>query len=394
MKYIDNKIENGIDYDWKKIFSEFNKLNIPKYVYNPCKLPLNRKDVAWFWTLSERSKGKTTNLLLLGMIVHKQYNSPIQYIRQTKEMLSPSISNTLFSTILKFNYVEKITDGKYNNVMLFHRNWFYIQTNENGIIEEKSDKPFMTMLCIEEYERYKSVYNAPQGDFIIVDEILSKNYYPNEFIHLCDLIMTIKRDRLSTKIMCLANMIDLESQYFHEFEIYEALQTLNVGEKDIIENPKGAKVFVEILPSNESTRTKERNISNKIYWGFKNQKLVGITGGDWVKNQCQHTPDFDFEILSKNIYVEIYGRFYALDICTSENVPLFIHIHKATKTYDDSVIYSFSERKDKRYRFSQGIGDRLDKFVWDFCWNNNLFYYTDNSIASTIEKYYEKSFDI
>ena len=64
-EYIDGDRLNGLDYDFTAIKKEFKKLKIPADVYNPTHLPL--QDCKWFITMSERARGKTTNLLLLGL---------------------------------------------------------------------------------------------------------------------------------------------------------------------------------------------------------------------------------------------------------------------------------------------------------------------------------------
>mgnify|MGYP003304829880 CR=1 FL=1 len=65
LEYINNNPLDGIKYDYKAVRKEFKKLGIPKTVYDPCHLPL--ESCSWLVTLSERARGKTTNLLLMGM---------------------------------------------------------------------------------------------------------------------------------------------------------------------------------------------------------------------------------------------------------------------------------------------------------------------------------------
>ena len=42
MKYINNDIQCGIEYDWRKVKDEFRKLNIPKDVYSQMHLPFDK----------------------------------------------------------------------------------------------------------------------------------------------------------------------------------------------------------------------------------------------------------------------------------------------------------------------------------------------------------------
>ena len=114
-EYIDGKETNGLKYDFTLIRKEVKKLKIPQEFYNPIKCPFEK--CKWFVNLSDRSTGKTTNWILLGMIMNKLYGTTIQYIRQTNDMITPRNSKNLFDTILSCGYVEKITEGEYNTIV-------------------------------------------------------------------------------------------------------------------------------------------------------------------------------------------------------------------------------------------------------------------------------------
>ena len=114
IKYYENNPRYGIMYDWNLIKKEYKKLGCPKDVYNPYKF----HDVVsgkYIIDISERDTGKTTNWMLLAMTINKLYGSEIIYIRERTDMITPKNSKELFKTILQFDYVEKLTDGKYNN---------------------------------------------------------------------------------------------------------------------------------------------------------------------------------------------------------------------------------------------------------------------------------------
>ena len=123
IEYHDNDKKKGIKYDFNVIRKEFKRLKIPKDVYNPLTIPLE-------WSkfnvlLSPRSKGKTTNILLLGLIFNKLYGTVLQYIRSSHDMITPSKAGSLFSVIQQNGYIEKLTDGKYNSIKLHWGSWYY-----------------------------------------------------------------------------------------------------------------------------------------------------------------------------------------------------------------------------------------------------------------------------
>ena len=357
IKYIDNDMNKGILYDWNFIFKEYKKLGCPNTVYNPCTIPFSQS--AYQMLLSERSTGKTTNILLIGMLLNKHYGTIPQYIRSSETMIMNKVINELFKTIREFHYVEKITDGKYNDVIYSARKWYYCKV-ENGEVVEKAPSHFMYCLSIDKSETYKSSYNAPTGDFIIFDEFIGTRYRMNEFVLFMDLLKTIIRDRECCKIILLANTIDKHSEYFNEFEIYDDIQLLEVGDNEIITTEKGTKIYVELLADKKEKGNKLA--LNKIYFGFKNPKINSITGGEWATNNYPHCQD-GYRVLKRGIYIDYHDKLLALDLVEYDDIGLCINVHKAVRTYDDSIIYSLKQPIDKRYRYYLGMGDRIDKLI-------------------------------
>ena len=78
-EYINGNPLNGVIYDFKFLRKEYQKLKCPPEVYNPCALPF--ETCKWFVILSERARGKTTNLLLFGLLIFWHYHTGICYLR-------------------------------------------------------------------------------------------------------------------------------------------------------------------------------------------------------------------------------------------------------------------------------------------------------------------------
>lgn len=356
--YKDNEQEKGIVYDWKKIAKEYKKLNCPKWVYDPTKIPWN--SVAFVNLLSERETGKTTNLLLYGMVMNKLYGTQIQYVRATETEIMNKTINDLFNTILTYDYIYKIT-GKYHDVIYKARRWYFCNFNNEGKVEEIAPEHFMMCLSIDKQLNYKSGYNAPLGDFLIFDEYIGKYYRMNEFVDFMQLTSTIFRSRECCKIIMLANTTNIESEYFNELEIYDEVHAMEEGKPDIFTTPLGTRIYVEIL-KNEIKREKKK-IVNSLYYGFKNPQLKSITGGGWAMNNYPHI-ERGWEMKEAGLYLLQNNKLLALDFVEYPDKGLYINCHKASKTYDDSIIYTLSELKDSRYRFALGSGnDNLSKFV-------------------------------
>ena len=384
MKYINNDIQCGIEYDWRKVKEEFRKLNIPKDVYSPMHLPFDK--AKYNVLLSERSRGKTTNILLLGMCMHKLYGTTIEYIRKKEDQITKKITINLFTTILEYDYIEKLTDGKYNSIWYNARRWYYCLVDEDGNVIEKAPTHFMSMLSIDRNETYKSGYNAPRGDFIVYDEFISKYYYADEFLYFTDLLKTIIRDRLSPIIFMLSNMIDKNSEYLDELMISDQVMLMTVGDSSLITTKKGTNIYVELLEMSKKTITPRRQLSNKLYFGFDNPKLINITGGDWVVENYPHIPKkIEYESVITNIFMKFSSNFIRLEVVTY-NDQFFVFCTKFTSViYDDSIILTLEPPDKSNEIYGLGRG-KVFKFIWGL-YDDKRFRYQSNTIGAWIDKY-------
>lgn len=358
VRYVDNDIDKGIIVDWKLIRKKYKQLGCPNDVYDPCTLPLGK--ATYYTLLSERKTGKTTNVLLIGMLLYMEYGIITQYIRATENMIQRRNTAELFATIIKYGYIEKITDGKYNNVTYYARKWHFCFVDETGEVIDTDPNHFMFCLAVELSETYKSSYNCPTGDWIVFDEFIRKTYRFNEFVDFIDVLSTIIRNRLTANIIMLANTIDKHSEYFNELEIYDDIQTIEVGQRETITTELGTKIYVELISDKHDKN--EKKIYNSLYFGFKNSKINAVTGGEWAVNNYPHIQR-GFETMLRGLYIEYHGRLLALDIVKYPDIGLCINVHTAFKTYPDSIIYTLQEPKDKRYRYYMGTGTKLDRLI-------------------------------
>lgn len=376
IKYYDNEIKKGIIYDHKAIKAEYKKLGCPKDVYNPCKLPLD--EAKYFALLSERSTGKTTNLLLLGMLYNWHYGTEMIYIRKLESMIFKKELDGLFKTIREYGYIEKVTGGRWNNCEYYAGKWRYTNIDENGVVVEKAAEHFMRCLAVNRREVYKSSMVSVKGDFIIYDEFISDRYGLNEFVAFCDLLKTVIRDRLSPLVFMLANTIDKHSEYFHEMEIYEEIQLIEVGKSEIIKTQKGTKVFVELI--RDAKEIEEKRRLNTLFFGFLNPKISSITGEGWAISNYPHI-ERGYKTIQHGVYIEYHGRYLELEIVEYEGKGVYILVHRASEVYEDSVIYSNADHLDGRYRFHLGDGCGLDNFIkWAIV--NHRILFQDNSCGT------------
>lgn len=383
LKYYDGEKKKGIVYDFNLIRKEFKKLKTPKDVYNPLTIPLD--SAKYFLLLSERGIGKTTQLLLLGLCMHKLYGTTITYIRQKELMLMPKYSGTLFDVIKKFGYIEILTDGEYNTLYYKSRRWYYAKTNENGEIAEICPDFICYMASLDQTEEMKSGLNLPIGDFILFDEFIGSYYYPDEFVKFEDLISTIIRKRYSPIIFLSANTIDPYSPYFREFEIEDDIHKMELGDNILVTTDRGTKIYVELIKDVKS-KSKVKSFFNSLFFGFKNPKLTAITGdGNWALDSYPHPPK-DFDRVHYGIFIEFHGKLCALDICENENVGYFVLCHRATRTYEDSVIFVDRQELTRCEVYDIKEFD-IGKTIIDF-YTRRKFYYTDNTLGNLVTNFF------
>lgn len=372
--------------DWQKIRKEYKKLKCPKDVWNPLTLPLG--ECGYYIVLSDRSRGKTTNALLLGMIMNKIDGSKIEYVRQRREQIMPKFILSLFSTITQYGYVEKITNGEYNTIRNKSRRGYYAHVNENGEMDKISTEPFIHFAGIDECMDLKSTYNSPDSNIIIFDEFISKIYYRDECVDFLDMVSTYFRMRTNGIIMMLANTIDKNSPYFDELSLRDTIDKIHMGENEIVTTSMGTRMYLEILGS---VANNQKQRVNKWFFGFKNPKLASITGAEsWALPEFQHIPkNSKTEIIRRGIFIFHAGKYVALDVVLNNKIGYCIYVHPATIIHEDSIIYTSGNIPDTRYkyRFGDMTYDKLSKLIWGKMYNRNLFFFSDNSTGALVESY-------
>lgn len=367
--------------DHKKARKAYHKLCVPDQYFDPTRCPL--ESAKYFSIVTERATGKTTNVLLYGLICNKLFGTVIQYIRQTDAMLAPKNARALMDTIIACGYVQKLTDGKYNTMVYKSRRWYYAKT-EDGEIIETAPEHCVQCLSVDNNEIYKSSYNAPSGDFIVFDEFCARRHLVDEFISFCDLLSTIIRSRCEgITIWMLGNTIDRYEYYFDELEISDYMKYLAVGESMLVNTSKGTPIYIEIFkPHNMTLKEKV----NKIFFGFGNSRLNAITGDDWLIVPYQHIDTKDErELIDRSHFIIYEKNLVQLDIVNSEKYGLHVVVHKSTNYESKGTYYTCDSVHDMRYKFRYGFS-RIDKMIWTL-YDRKKFFFATNSDAAIVQKY-------
>lgn len=71
---------------------------------------------------------------------------------------------------------------------------------------------------------------------------------------------------------------------------------------------------------------------------------------------------------------------------------MYVAVHRATRTYDDSIIFTIGEidKNNKRFRFGFTPSD---KRLWEL-YKRNKFYYASNDIGSLIDNYVKQALQL
>ena len=391
IKYYDNKEEHGIIIDWPKVWKEYRRIikaaGIKEPIYDPTTAPVN--DAKYFDLLSERASGKTTNWLIVGMILNQMYGTQTQYIRQTEDMIKPSIAGEIFRVIVSYNdgcYVPLITHNKYRGIYIHWKKAYFCNYDEKGKPCDIAEDHFLQFLSIDNNFDYKSTYNAPKGDLIIYDEHIGRNYAPNEFIDFMDLTKSIIRKRKTPIIIMCANTINRNHPHFKELEVSRDIKDLKVGQHKIVTTEKGTRVYIELIGLKQSAIKQE---INRLFYGFNNPKMAAITGSDiaWAFDPVPHIVNDETDVIINRIFhLDCNDVMLQLDIVNTEDRGLIINCHECTRLYKDSVIFTLGEIRQTNQIYGVGKNNPYATLIWRL-YEQNKWYYDSNETGSLVKNY-------
>lgn len=384
--------------NYAKINKEYNKLKMNKSFFH-CVDEHVMNGGKYIMNCSQRSTGKTTSYLVYGILGYVKEECPFAYIRQTLDMITPKASATLFDVVISLGLIEKITNGKYNSCVYKYRKWYLCNRDENGHIIEQDENAFCYMLAINKHMDYKSVLNLPNTYIIIFDEFISDMYMYNEFMMFMDLLSTIIRQKENVLIIMLANTIDIHNKYFREFEIYNDIKSMKIGDKKTIKTKKGTIIDFNFIGVKEEIK-KAKQIINKLYFGFKNENLSAITGegSTWSFDLVQHIPprnEVEYKSMSRDFYLYSIGELYKMEV-VQMNKHLAIFVYEWTnEPHENTIIYTNEFVHDVEAEFPNSIvkynkgDDELSRMIWNE-YEKGHFYYSDNTTGAFVESYLNK----
>lgn len=383
--YINKDPNSGIKYNWKKIMREYKALGIPKeYDYTEI-LPLDNDNLKWYNLNSERSVGKTTNILLLGMVMNKFYDTQIQLVRH--HIAKASYYRELFNTIISYKdgqYIKKLTNGKWNSVKYWQKRFFYSQV-EDGKEVDRSEKPFCVSLSADDCYALCSTYEAPRGDWIILDECFNDRNLPDEFVRFVHLHKTIVRERISDKIFILGNTLDVNNIWYRQLMIQNEIRKLKRGESKIVYTPEKMPIFISFL---DNRMPEKRKIFNNMHYGFNNPELNAIVGnGEWnVKMYAQTCELKDRQILIRGIYFSYHDDLYLEGTFMDSESGKYFEVHPANElsAKRGDVLFTLCLPIEKNQIYFGR--DKLSKLILNMISRKRIVF-SDNETGDLFEKF-------
>lgn len=332
----------------------------------------------------ERSNGKTYATLKHGIETFLKTGKQMAYIRRWREDLRGKRAESLFANHTANGEIERLTNGKFNEVFYFSNKWFLSFYDAEKNKRFPDDIPFCYGFCLSEQEHEKSS-SYPNVTTIVFDEFLTRRIYlPDEFMLFMNLLSTIIRQRDDVKVFMLGNTVNKYCPYFTEMGLKQ-VPVMEQGTIDIYKfGEHGATVAVEYC----STIVKQK-ASNK-YFCFDNQNLQMITGGKWELAVYPHLPT---KYKPDDVLFTYYIQFN--DVTLQGNIiqvgnENFTYIHMKTtpiKDEDNSLIYSLEMNGKPNYKRKLiSTASYIEQQVSRYFATDKVFY-QNNEVGEIVRNY-------
>lgn len=368
--------------NWKKIHDKYKKLvgdeNYKLYC-NPFEHDI--KNNRHIIDLSQRDTGKTTNWIIILLIVYQEYGYSFAYLRSNEVQVTIGRLKTLYNVIVENDYINKLTNGAYNDYIYDRgtKTWTLYNRDTN----EADIEPFCYGLSTDKWDDYKSTLNLPKCETILFDEFINTYNRANEFIDLSNVMSTVFRHRTNNpRVVYLANTITKYSQWYSELGIAKVVKYMHIDDIKEVVTTKGTHLSIRLLGNRLTNARKE---VNSLLYGFENPLLNSITGGDWsIKNYPHITRDMDIHTVQKNVYlINFYNEYAAADlIYESNNKMTYIYYHEISlDKLNQFACPVFTNMDDVRTNNSMPLIEadltRLKEL--------KIFYYQNNDIGDLID---------
>ena len=337
-------------YDIKEIEKEWERLKIDKKYHFFDLHDILENDISMYLSVRKDS-GKTTNMLILALILRKKYGIVTEYLRNDVSQTTFDSCSKLFDTIKAHGYIEKIFEGKYNDLEYSSRGKEYtlIYRNENGEIERREEDSFLRIKSNEKWSDYKSGYSSPRSWFIIWDEFLDSNQNHTTIVSkLFNNISTFTRDNPRAHVVALSNTVNKYDAIFDDFTITGDIEFMDYGESKRIVTDLGSRYYVELLPVSVEKK-KELAKKNVRFYGIGKSKFANFTGVDaWKGYNYKHLLDEDVKSYIILYYVHHRDKWLTISFIEFEDETIKPAFHIAWSNppkKEDKIVFTLTPHK-------------------------------------------------
>lgn len=398
----------------KDIKREIKKLKIPKK-FIPTMVDIDvflNHDTTMLLSIREDA-GKTTQHLILGLVLNKLYGAHILYQRCDKEQITVGNVGTLFKTLIEHGYISEITDGRWNDIVYKnqqHKFYFAKRTeDENGhVAYELSDDFLCHAICLENHILYKSGSNDPHADYMLFDECFdTSRSTARQMIELSDNISTFLRpfDRMAENeqgemvpvghVIMLGNNTNMYSQWFEEFCIEEDIPNLKFGSYIDRKTALGTTFACYLIA--QSDELKDRVQSKKIhFFGYNTPKMNAFNGlQEWQTSPHQHLlydeQLKESELVSRRLHILHRNRCIRLDVYKNNELGMFLFAHYNKLPSEKDVVLTLSpNEKNHIYGFGEFAPKsaiRIGCARYLSLIRAGQIYFSSNSVGDLFENY-------
>jgi len=396
------------NWNWEKIEKLWKKLKVPKkYESMRCSTEtLANNDYVTLLSVREDS-GKTTQALLLSLCAWWSVNEQLHilYQRCDESQIRLSVVQTLFDNIRNFGYIERLTDGKYNNVIYKPmEHCFYMAntyTDEKGrVLHELSNDYFMRVICLENYLDYKSSISDPISLWCVFDEIMdSGRQTQRQMVEMCNNVSTFGRPNTNIddegkplyKMLLLGNNTNKYSFWWSEFCVENDISNLKYGSYIRKVTNQGTSMYIQLLAT--SKEFKDRVNKKKIhFFGFDTPKMSAFNGlQEWQEEVYPHILYDDMinesECVCDNLFLLHRNKYVQLRVFSHEKYGnyIFANYFNYPKREDAIVITINPQEINEIYGFGEFTPFEL-KTIKKLILGRKI-YFSSNSVGSLFDDY-------
>lgn len=391
--------------DVEEVKKFIKKLKIPKEYF---KIDLDKffsNDFSIYMSIRENA-GKTTQALILGLVLRKLYGTRIEYLRCDEQQISRASVEQLFATVEGLGYIEKIFPKQFNHIKYSpaQKSFKLCWMDDEGAISCVDEDAVCVLHSLENWQKYKSSYNSTKGDYIVFDEFLdSKRPTARQMTELMNNISTIgrvgsKQRRNNVHILMLGNNTDEYSHWWDDFTIKDEIRNMNeFGSNFEIVTELGTSIYCKLIDVNENKKQEIKTKKIKFF-GFNTPEMAQFNGTQvWAGIQYAQIPNFDMlhkdNKIWSNLYIYHRSRYIQLDLYHNEENGYFVYLHWANEPDEDKncIILTMTPNTPRevfgfgQYNMCKRMVDVIVKYK--NLRNENRWYYNNNQIGAIVDDY-------